>query len=160
MKKLLLVLAFCLLLLPTSCDHNDEALWNDLRVGDEIYHFKQIEFRQDSLVVCMGTPHSIVTWHLTLADGTRITRLFMLQQAEGWHGVLDASQGRVVVDLAESGSESYDGTYHGIAGTMDIWRREFKTVIEMHDLRMVRESSSQDTIDVSDGYLSFDLTLS
>lgn len=158
MKKILFALALSLLMLSTACnDNKEEELWNDLRVGDEIYHFKQIEFRQDSLVVCTGMPHGVVTWHLSLVDGTRITRLLMLQQHEGWHGVLDASQGCVLVDL--EGSESHDGTYRGIDGTMDIWRREFKTVIEMHDLRMVGESLPHDTIAVSDGYLSFDLTL-
>ncbi len=156
MKKILF--ALFLVLMSTACDDKqEEELWNDLRVGNEIYHFNQIEFRQDSLVVCSGMPHGVVTWHLSLVDGTRITRLFMLRQDEGWHGILDASQGGVLVDL--EGSERHDGTYRGIEGTMDIWRREFKTVIEMHDLRMVGESLPHDTIDVSDGYLSFDLTL-
>lgn len=157
MKKVLLALALSSLLLSTSCDNDDDYLWNDLRVDEEVYHFKQIEFSQDSLVVCTGMPHGVVTWHFSLADGTRITRLFMLQQDEGWHGLLDASQGRVVVEL--KGSQSHDGSYRGIGGQVDIYRREFKTIIEMHELRMVQESSPVDTIDINDGYLSFDLSL-
>lgn len=158
MKKILFALSLSLFLLSTACDDKkDEELWNDLRVGNEVYHFKQIEFRQDSLVVCTGMPHGVLTWHLSLDDGTQITRLFMLQQAEGWHCTLDASKGSVLVDL--EGSERHDGTYRGIDGTMDIRRREFKTVIEMHDLRIVREPLPTDTFDVSDGYFTFDLTL-
>ena len=50
MKKILLALALILFVFSTACDDNqEEELWNDLRVGDEIYHFKQIEFQQDSL---------------------------------------------------------------------------------------------------------------
>ena len=157
MKKVLLTLALSLLLLSPSCDNDDDYLWNDLRVDEKVYHFKQIEFRQDSLVVCTGMPHGVVTWRFSLADGTRITRLFMLQQSEGWHGLLNASQGRVIVEL--NGSQDHDGSYRGIQGQVDIYRHEFKTIIEMHKLRLVHDSSSSDTIDINDGYLSFDLTL-
>lgn len=145
-------------LLLVGCGHDGNVeLWNDLLVGDDIYHFKQIEFRQDSLIVCTGMPHGIVTWRLSLADGTGVTRPFMLRQAEGWHGVIDASLDGVLVEL--EGSQNHDGTYRGVGGTMDVWRREFKTIIEMHELLLERQSSPGDTIAVNDGYLSFDLSL-
>ena len=52
MKKILYILT---LVLMVGCKHHDSIdLWNDLKVGDDIFHFTLVEFRNDNEIICTG----------------------------------------------------------------------------------------------------------
>lgn len=150
MRNVLMAIVVAWLL--AGCDNNTDDLWNDLKVGDDIYHFSQVEFRQDSLIVCVAEQGALVSWQLALDNGMPVTRKLLLQRPEGWH----ATARHVLMRL--EGSKANDGTYRGVGGTVEVMRHEFKTAITMHELQLVCDNAPTDTIDINDGYLSFDLT--
>lgn len=155
MRKLFNVLV--LLLALTGCKHGDNIeLWNDLKVGDDVYHFTQVEFRNEDQIVCTGDRDGYMIVQLTLADGTRVTRKHMLQCPEGYHAEYAVPQGAVQASL--HGSDEYDGDYRGVGGRIAIERHEFKVSIKMNDLQLVRQDEVSDTIGIDDGYLNFDLS--
>lgn len=156
MKKILLSLLL-FPLLSTTCSHDDESLWNDLLVGDEIFHLRKVEFGQYDQIVCTGETDGMLILQLTLPDGTAITRHHMLQCPEGYHAELDAKLGTVKATL--QGSDEHSGEYYAIDGLVEIERHEFKTSISLQDLQLARSLPIADTISISNGYLSFDLSL-
>ncbi len=154
MKKILYIL---ILLLMVGCKHHDNIeLWNDLKVGDNIFHFTLVEFRNESQIICTGDQPGYLLLQFVLPDGTAVTRKHMLQCAEGYHAEYDVAQGVMLATL--EGTDGFDGDYRAASGWVEIERHEFKTSIELHELRLVRQNIG-DTIGIDDGYLSFDLSL-
>lgn len=155
MKRLFLMLA--LLLVMTGCKHGDNIeLWNDLKVGDDVYHFTQVEFGDNNQIVCTGEREGLLALRLTLDDGTPVTRKHMLQCPEGYRSEYDIPPGDLQATLHSDNDHS--GDYRGIAGHVVIERHEFKAIIMLNDLQLVRQGNVPDTIGIDDGYLSFDLS--
>lgn len=156
MRRLLYTLVLMLLL--SGCKHGDNIeLWNDLKVGDDVYHFTLVEFRGENQIACTGDRDGYLLLGLTLADGTIVTRKHLLQCAEGYRSEYAIPPGELRATL--HGSDNHDGDYHAIAGHVVVERHEFKAIIELSDLRLVRQGGATDTIGIDDGYLSFDLSL-
>ena len=154
MKRLFLMLA--LLLVMTGCKHGDNIeLWNDLKVGDDVYHFTLVEFGDNNQIVCTGEREGLLALRLTLGDGTPVTRKHMLQCPEGYHIEYSIPPGTVLATM--QGNSGLRGNYCGIGGRVVVERHEFKTTIAMHDLQLAH-LETHDTIDIVNGYLSFDLS--
>ncbi len=155
MKRLFSILT--LLLVLSGCKRGDSIeLWNDLKVGDDVYHFTLVEFRDEDQIVCTGDRNGYLVLMLTLADGTRVTRKHMLLCPEGYHAEYVLPQGAMQAIL--HGSDEHDGEYRGVGGRIAIERHEFKVTIEMNNLQLVHQDERGDTIGIDDGYLSFDLS--
>ena len=71
MKRLFSILT--LLLVLSGCKRGDSIeLWNDLKVGDDVYHFTLVEFRNEDQIVCTGDRNGYLVLMLTLADGSQV----------------------------------------------------------------------------------------
>ena len=154
MRRLLYILLP--LLIVAGCKHDgDMELWNDLKVGDDIFHFTQVEYNNSDWIVCTGDHEGSLLLQFALADGTVITRKHMLQCPEGYHIEYSIPPGTVLATM--QGNSGLRGNYCGIGGRVVVERHEFKTTIAMHALQLAH-LETHDTIDIVNGYLSFDLS--
>ena len=80
----------------------------------------------------------------------------MLQCPEGYRSEYDIPPGDLQATL--HGDNDHSGDYRGVAGHVVIERHEFKAIIMLNDLQLVRQGNVPDTIGIDDGYLSFDLS--
>ena len=163
MNRIFIMLLSVMVLLtvaPSCRKSNHDApvdLWNDMVIEDELYHFKQIAFKNNTDIVCQGDPSGLATLRLTMPDGTAVGRVFMLSRPEGYQAQFDLPQGQLSLIVQEIAP--LNGDYRGIAGSVTVQRQAFKTIITMDSLRLLRVGTDSDTLSVAKGYLSYDLTL-